>query len=672
MEAVQFVKQGNAGGFNNFNNWKNQQQTNWNNAPQQGNYQRPAQPPGFHRQDGQLPNYQNQQRSNQQYIPRKDEWISVQNAIKSLAVSCKSLENQLAQIAKQNAERPSGSLPSDTIMNPKGNDQEQAKAVTLRSRKQLNQPSEKVTPVSDLAGMNKVFATPTDLRKCNIKGLRLFPRKKGWDFFLKHIRQKFITERGIGEDGAAFAYIKRHGWETFSNPLVKPRIQIVQEFYGNFHTAPRDGVFVKGISVNCSTEAIRAIWKLPRIRTDYREILAALHPNQPLEQAILSRLAKEGTSWEMDDQENPLGFPANALQTPDLNLWHHFICCNLMPTSYTAKVTYEMALLLAGVTFLYTDAESNLQQPLRMHKLDQKPPGASSSGQATSTPTPAGQLRQRDFNKQTSSELQLDERCRKSETSFVKDLVSFNVCFLHLNLRQKVDSTYLVVSKVVALCNATCLSGNPHSGEITCNRLILLFFLYFDKFLKALVLRSGIFLIKSSYILRRMEELTGRCDNLIGRDERREMEALIDVLLQVHRSENPGTPLVSVLLHDKNYLIWKGAMLSALEAKMKDGFVTGSLIKPAINPPHFARWKQANRPWNSANMVLIGNTPLDMPQDHQGELGDLQMVITNAVQREVDRMLKGKAPAEGHGGTSGVNFSHFDAFAGSSTLTKLK
>ncbi|CAI9089899.1 OLC1v1024550C1 [Oldenlandia corymbosa var. corymbosa] len=727
MEAVQFVRQRNAGGFNNFNNWRNQQQTNWNNAPQQENYQRPAQPPGFHRKDGQLPNYQNQQRSNQQYIPWEDEWISVQNAIKSLAVSCKSLENQLAQIAKQNVERPSGSLPSDTIVNPKGNDQEQAKAVTLRSGKQLNQPSEEVTPASDPAGKNETsfeqisdnddmveqeqpaekpgmkgiqFPAPikepqqlaptppyppvdaarqlldymttnhsrwqsdprviskqpgvmeldpsthlqaqmavmmnemTKLRSelskskaevcvlCDgshslddcpskmeavqfvrqgnaggfnnfnnwrnqqqtnwnnapqqgnyqrlaqppgfnrqdgqlpnyqnqqrsnqqyipredewisvqiaIKGLveqpaekpgmegiqfpapikepqqpaptppypdwtrnfppqqiskgvterasgtegnfqiqsqnpsfnfanttlrvchkmpparrkaaarktasntrrrisssssspspkqqrtptppaspareptpppppqppralqeqalnaitdewepRLFPRKKGWDFFLKHIRRKFIPERGIGEDGAAFAYIKRHGWETFSKPLIKPRIQIVQEFYGNFHTAPRDGVFVRGISVNCSTEAIRAIWKLPRISIDYRETLAALHPNQPLKQAILSRLAKEGTSWEMDDQENPLGFPANALQTPDLNLWHHFICCNLMPTSYTAKVTYEMALLLAGVTFLHTDAESNLQQPLRMHKLDQKPPGASWPG----------------------------------------------------------------------------------------------------------------------------------------------------------------------------------------------------------------------------------------------------------------------------------------------------
>ncbi|CAI9109144.1 OLC1v1008906C1 [Oldenlandia corymbosa var. corymbosa] len=75
----------------------------------------------------------------------------------------------------------------------------------------------------------------------------------------------------------------------------------------------------------------------------------------------------------MDDQENPLGFPANALQTPDLNLWHHFICCNLMPTSYTAKVTYEMALLLyAIVTETPFDAASVIRDQLTRCITDPK------------------------------------------------------------------------------------------------------------------------------------------------------------------------------------------------------------------------------------------------------------------------------------------------------------
>ncbi|CAI9105937.1 OLC1v1004974C1 [Oldenlandia corymbosa var. corymbosa] len=35
-------------------------------------------------------------------------------------------------------------------------------------------------------------------------------------------------------------------------------------------------------------------------------------------------------------------------------------------------------------------------------------------------------------------------------------------------------------------------------------------------------------------------------------------------------------------------------MLSVLEAKLKDGFVTGNLPKPPLNSPRFAGWKQAN------------------------------------------------------------------------------
>ncbi|CAI9117952.1 OLC1v1019444C1 [Oldenlandia corymbosa var. corymbosa] len=79
-----------------------------------------------------------------------------------------------------------------------------------------------------------------------------------------------------------------------------------------------------------------------------------------------------------------------------------------------------------------------------------------------------------------------------------------------------------------------------------------------------------------------------------GIEEYIDQEASIEIQLQVHGLENPSTPLVSVLLNDKNYLIWKGAMLSALEAKLKDGFVTGTLPKPPVNSPRFARWKQAN------------------------------------------------------------------------------
>src|SRR5215470_4417164 len=50
--------------------------------------------------------------------------------------SIQNIKNQLGQISKQLAERPQGSLPSDTIPNPR----EHVKAITLRSGKSLAEP----------------------------------------------------------------------------------------------------------------------------------------------------------------------------------------------------------------------------------------------------------------------------------------------------------------------------------------------------------------------------------------------------------------------------------------------------------------------------------------------------------------------------------------------------
>ncbi|KAL4276320.1 hypothetical protein AHAS_Ahas20G0195400 [Arachis hypogaea] len=53
---------------------------------------------------------------------------------KNHEASIKSLEGQIGQISKQiSVERPSSSLPSDTIPNPK----EECKAIQLRSRRTL-------------------------------------------------------------------------------------------------------------------------------------------------------------------------------------------------------------------------------------------------------------------------------------------------------------------------------------------------------------------------------------------------------------------------------------------------------------------------------------------------------------------------------------------------------
>lgn len=92
----------------------------------------PYQPPGFHQQ----PQANAGQPSNE-----KSEMDELRLMIKSLAVSQKTLENQMGQLASAMLSRQQGTLPSDTEVNPGRRDgKEQVKAVTLRLGKVTSDP----------------------------------------------------------------------------------------------------------------------------------------------------------------------------------------------------------------------------------------------------------------------------------------------------------------------------------------------------------------------------------------------------------------------------------------------------------------------------------------------------------------------------------------------------
>ncbi|CAI9102602.1 OLC1v1000895C1 [Oldenlandia corymbosa var. corymbosa] len=77
MEEVQFVSQGNdRGGFNNYSNWR-PQQNNW--TTQLSSYQRSAQPPGFQIQP---------------FRVKEEDWIKVGNVLTSLDATVKDMQNQ--------------------------------------------------------------------------------------------------------------------------------------------------------------------------------------------------------------------------------------------------------------------------------------------------------------------------------------------------------------------------------------------------------------------------------------------------------------------------------------------------------------------------------------------------------------------------------------------------
>lgn len=62
----------------------------------------------------------------------------------------------------------------------------------------------------------------------------------------------------------------------------------------------------------------------------------------------------------------------------------------------------------------------------------------------------------------------------------------------------------------------------------------------------------------------------------------------------LHSGDNPGTVLVSQVLHGENYPIWSRSMLMALNTKNKVGFIDESIIKPSTSDPNFAVWTRCN------------------------------------------------------------------------------
>lgn len=59
-------------------------------------------------------------------------------------------------------------------------------------------------------------------------------------------------------------------------------------------------------------------------------------------------------------------------------------------------------------------------------------------------------------------------------------------------------------------------------------------------------------------------------------------------------SDNPGTPLVAILLKGENYRNWARSMKMALRAKSKLGFINGSISRPADESPNFLDWEKAD------------------------------------------------------------------------------
>ncbi|KAK6161898.1 hypothetical protein DH2020_001739 [Rehmannia glutinosa] len=64
--------------------------------------------------------------------------------------------------------------------------------------------------------------------------------------------------------------------------------------------------------------------------------------------------------------------------------------------------------------------------------------------------------------------------------------------------------------------------------------------------------------------------------------------------LYLHNSDHPGITLVTTPLSGNNYLSWNRAMLLALRAKNKLGFINGKIAEPALESPQYENWKKVD------------------------------------------------------------------------------
>ncbi|PKI52074.1 hypothetical protein CRG98_027490 [Punica granatum] len=70
--------------------------------------------------------------------------------------------------------------------------------------------------------------------------------------------------------------------------------------------------------------------------------------------------------------------------------------------------------------------------------------------------------------------------------------------------------------------------------------------------------------------------------------------ASIPAALVLNQSDNPRTQLISCHLNGQNYITWSNAMLIALQAKTKLGFIDGTVKKPDESDPLYEQWVTYN------------------------------------------------------------------------------
>ncbi|CAI9117277.1 OLC1v1018634C1 [Oldenlandia corymbosa var. corymbosa] len=139
-----------------------------------------------------------------------------------------------------------------------------------------------------------------------------------WEFFKKNRNREAIIECHLINEGNPSTYIEDKGWEDLCDPIFRPRLVVVQEFYKNLAgvQGERRYIFVHGYSMEVSTEVIMEVLGLLEFNNDCEYEVANLHKKKDIWDSIKKVLCNNQKTFNW----TPVVTPNNSLlSTPRIN-----------------------------------------------------------------------------------------------------------------------------------------------------------------------------------------------------------------------------------------------------------------------------------------------------------------------------------------------------------------
>ncbi|PON78020.1 hypothetical protein PanWU01x14_023740 [Parasponia andersonii] len=128
-------------------------------------------------------------------------------------------------------------------------------------------------------------------------------------------------------------------------PFIAQRIQflpLVREFYANLTDPEENTIYVRGVQVSWSEEAINAVFGLGDPVDEHSEFIENI--TEPELITVLETVAAAGAEWNVSAQ-GAYTCIRSAL-TPAAKVWYHFLKSRLLPTTHGKIVSKDRMLLL--------------------------------------------------------------------------------------------------------------------------------------------------------------------------------------------------------------------------------------------------------------------------------------------------------------------------------------